>query len=35
MVQSVADGGDEREKEVDGCVENELPDFSDIRVNAS
>lgn len=35
LMQCVADGGDEREKELDGCVENELPDFSDIRVNAS
>jgi hypothetical protein len=34
VVQCVADSEDEKES-VDGCVKNELPDFSDIRVHAS
>lgn len=34
MLQCVADGEDEKER-VDGGVECELPDFSDIRAHAS
>lgn len=33
MAQCVADGGEEKER-VDGGMEHELPDFSDIRVHA-